>query len=421
MSASAKLRLFAVAAPGLERLVGEELLALGEVGQGTAGDAVAGTLVPGGVEFGGSAETLYAANLQLRCASRILLRLGEVGARDFATLRRGIAGLTLSPYLPRAVPLTLVVKASAERCRLYHTGALSESLAEALSQAGYAVAGLRTTAGEDEPAGAAGAGASAALWLRGVGDRFQLSLDTSGALLHQRGYRKEAGAAPLRETLAAALGRLAGYRGEGALCDPLCGSGTLVIEAALRARRRAVGLGRGFAFADWPSFEPSRFAALVARLRSEERSATEVRQQAPLYASDCDPAVLALARRNAERAGVADCIEFAVADVGALRLPAAGAGGGLILTNPPYGRRLGDAALGGLYRKLARLARSAPGWRLALLTSQPGLARLALRHAAAIPLQSGGLRVALYVERDRGRDGHPHHSPGAPLDPPSRS
>lgn len=391
--ASARLRLFAVAAPGLEGIVATEIAAL----LGPGGRAAAELqVVPGGVEFVGDLQAIYGANLGLRCASRLLLRRGEVVARDFPALQRGLAALDLAPFLRRGGTVPLLVHASAERCRLYHTVALAESVAEALTRAGYSVSLQKPTTGEAEEPGPS---EGAELWLRGVGDRFTLSLDTSGALLHQRGYRGEAGPAPLRETLAAALASLAGYDGSGALCDPMCGSGTLVIEAALRARGRAPGLLRRFAFERWPCFDPRHLAEIVARLQAEEARARQPVPPAPIYASDADPAVLALARRNAERAGVVGAIEFAVADVGSLRLRPAPAAGGLILTNPPYGRRLGDRDLGGLYRKLARLARSAPGWRLALLTSQPALARLALRQPTAIPLKNGGLAVALYLDR----------------------
>lgn len=394
MSVRPRLQLFAVAAPGLEAQVEDELLAL-------LGPASAPQIVPGGVEFGGDERALMRANLGLRCASRLLLRCGTVPARDFATLRRGLSVLALSPYLPVGASIPLSVHVSSERCRLYHTVALAECLAEALTAAGYAVRLQDTDADSAEsPDSAAGAVPSdVGLWLRGEGDRFTLSLDTSGALLHLRGYRKEAGPAPLRETLAAGLLSLSGYRGQEAFCDPLCGSGTLVIEAALRARRRAPGLGRAFAFQRWPIYQPTHFAELLAGLQANELDAATVRAQAPLRGSDCDPSVLSLARRNAERAGVADLIDFAVADVGVLRLPPAPSGGGLVLTNPPYGRRLGDRELGALYRKLARLVRSGPGWRLAVLTSQPALARLALRQPLSIPLRNGGLKVALYLDR----------------------
>lgn len=396
-TATAKRRLFAVAAPGLENLVATEVAALGQSG---CERSVPGVDVgPGGVEFDGDLALLYRANLALRYASRVLLRCGEVTAREFAALRRGLATLDLGPFLPRQGELALVVHASAERCRLYHTGALAECVADALSTRGRTVRLQRPSESDSETPGGAPDPGRVEVWLRGVGDRFTLSLDTSGALLHQRGYRSESGPAPLRETLAAALVRLAGFAGTGALCDPMCGSGTLVIEAALQAQNRAVGLGRSFAFQTWPSYEPDRFAAVVAQLRQGELALDAVRAQSRFLASDRDAAVLALARRNAERAGVAELIEFAPADVGSLRLPPAPTGGGLILTNPPYGRRLGDGDLGGLYRKLARLPRSAPGWRLALVTSQPALARLALRHPIAIPLRNGGLAVALYLDR----------------------
>lgn len=412
--AGAALRLFAVAAPGLEALVQDEIGALPSVHPHSRPTQVRS--VPGGVEFVGDLSTLASANLHLRCASRVLLRLTDIHARDFATLQRQLSQIPWDAVLPPKSAVGLGVRVHSERCRLYHTGAISDCVAEALAQRGHRIVAAPAPQDEDdqathqpEPAPPTTAAATMlGIWLRGQHDRFTVSLDTSGALLHQRGYRREEGAAPLRETLAAAILRLAGFA-RGPLWDPMCGSGTLVIEAALLALRRAPGLLRRFAFLAWPCVPATLWTDLLAAARALEQSPERVAATSPLWASDHDPQVLAIARRNAERAGVANLIRLSQADAGSLRLPSAlqfadgGRAGdvppGLLICNPPYGRRIGDANLGGLYRKLARLVRSAPGWRLALLTPSPQLARLALRHGTAIRLQSGGLPVALYLDR----------------------
>ena len=414
------LQLFAVAAPGLENVVRSELQSLPCLHPSEAPSNL--QVVPGGVLFTGDLSTVVSANLHLRCASRVLLRFAEIEARERTKLERALALLPWHLLLPSRARVDLGVHVHCERCRLYHTGAIADCVVRALSACGYAPLPTAMPDHNDEAATATGSidaanptglttaspsGCALGVWLRGQHDRFTVSVDTSGALLHMRGYRREEGAAPLRETLAAAILQLAGYAG-GPLYDPMCGSGTLAIEAALLALRRAPGRERPFAFASWPSLPAQLWPKLVEQARAQERSGASMTASSPIWASDRDPQVVALARRNAERAGVADQIHFSVADVGTLRLPSAlpfataihsaGLPPGLVICNPPYGRRIGDANLGGLYRKLARLVRSAPGWRMALLTASPQLAHLALRHATAIPLHSGGLKVALYLD-----------------------
>lgn len=411
----APTRLFVAAAPGVEPVVEHELRALSAVPSPFPQRIHDLRTVEGGVECDGDAALLLAANLHLRCASRILLRCGEVTARDFATLQRRVADLPWDGFARRGQPLRVAVHATAHRCRLYHTGALAEAVLAALTTRGFQVQALDTGAdgglGDDGSAGAAndrpaahdlgaapaGESADLAVWLRGSGDRFTVSIDTSGALLHRRGWRTEEGAAPLRETLAAALCLLVGYRGDVPFCDPMCGAGTLVIEAALQALRRAPGLNRSFACERWPSHDPALLQALRAQAQAAERDPADVRVHAPLFGRDRDPQVLAVAQRNAERAGVAHVVRFEVADIVTARLPV-GVAPGLILCNPPYGRRIGGRELGGLYRALARFARSSPGWRLGLLTASHDLARLALRRSTMVPLRNGGLRVGLYSD-----------------------
>lgn len=428
----ALLRCFAVTAPGLEALTERELRALPSLSPAAVPSQI--QVVPGGVEFCGDLSTLASANLHVRCASRLLLRLGELHARDFPTLTRQLTQLPWDAFVPARARIHLGVRVHSERCRLYHSGAITDCIAAALSGRGLSVHVAQTDQDEDvatiaslssppvAPTDSQTRAAAIApilevdsapaitlgLWLRGQHDRYVISLDTSGALLHQRGYRREEGIAPLRETLAAAILQLAGYSA-GPLWDPMCGAGTLSIEAALLALRRAPGLLRSFACLSWPCFPTAVWSRLHAQAKEREVPCASAPDPIHLWGSDHDPQMVAIARRNAERAGVADVIHFSVAEVGSLRLPSAlplsdlrhAADGppGLVICNPPYGRRIGDPNLGGLYRKLARLVRSAPGWRLALLTPSPQLARLALRHGSAIRLQSGGLPVALYLDR----------------------
>jgi len=360
------MNLFVIAAPGLEEIVAKEVRALP--------GATAVRTVPGGVELRGDAAVLYAANLKLRCATRVLLRLGSFTARSFGALKAGVASLRWKELAAGAARIT--VRATAHRSRLYHTGAIAERVLEALAELGV-------HRGE--------ADAELSLFLRAEDDVFTVSIDTSGELLHRRGFRTEAGEAPLRETLAAALLEIAGYSGAaaGPLCDPTCGSGTLVIEAALIASQRAPGLLRGFAFQRWPSYREELYRALFREAAAAERGPP----RGLLLGSDVSEAAVALARRNAERAEVAEHVRFEVRDVRSPHLQLPDGPPGLVLCNPPYGKRLFDRQLVGLYRAVGRYARSRAGWRLGVLCPEQALGRAAFRRCDVYPLENGGLRV----------------------------
>lgn len=410
-------RLFAVAAPGTEDLVASELRAL--PGTPRIEDV---TEQPGGVEWTGDLASLYRANLHLRTASRVLLRVGELRALRFDELRRKAALLPWRRFAGAGARgagghgVRLLVSATAHRCRLIHSGALAERVALAIADSGVEVLpsdrpdpadpgrtdgsarSIEKTDGRaadlDGDDGEAGA---LRVLVRGEADRFVLSVDTSGALLHRRGYRLDAAPAPLRETLAAALLMRLGWSGAGPLCDPTCGSGTILIEAALLAMRRAPGRRRRFAFQDWPGFDARLWRRLLDEAAAMERPLPPGR----IFGSDLDARMAAAARENTRRAGLdAEQVRIAVADVTRSRLPNAPGEAGLVLCNPPYGRRLeksGGQDLVRIYRGLGRFAASRPGerWRLAILTTSPALAAKAGRLRATHRLRNGGLQVHL--------------------------
>jgi putative N6-adenine-specific DNA methylase len=197
-------------------------------------------------------------------------------------------------------------------------------------------------------------------------DRCQISLDTSGALLHFRGYRQATAKAPLRETLAAAMILSSGWRPDRSLLDPFCGSGTIPIEAALIARRIAPGRQRRFAFFEWPQFDRAEWEALLAQADNG------VLDQAPagIQGSDRDAGAIEASRANADRAGVLRDIEFTQRALSAIEP----IGVGDVITNPPYGQRVGGAGGQGdvrnLYAQLGKVLRAqCPGWRVAMLSS----------------------------------------------------
>lgn len=360
--------MFAVTTPGLEPVLRAEL-------QELPGARELLTL-PGGVEFTGDLSTLYRANLWLRSASRVLLRLEKLRALHFASLRRQVAQLPFEHFATG--PVSVSVAATAHHCRLYHTGGIAERIALGIADRGLSV--------QADPAAGT---PELHLVVRGQDDEFTLSLDTSGELLHRRGYRTLDTGAPLRETLAAGLLQLCGWDGSTPLFDPTCGSGTLVIEAALLAARLPAGRNRMFSFQRWPTF----VSALWSELLAEADAGVRPLPPGLLYAADIDAKAIAVARHNAARAGVESIISWTVADA-RRSLPPAGPPG-LVLCNPPYGVRLASPQR--LYQELGRRVRSAAGWRLGILTSVPQLARAAGLVTAGYALSSGGLRVALYV------------------------
>ncbi|MSP15499.1 MAG: hypothetical protein EXR73_02605 [Myxococcales bacterium] len=362
---TAALRLFAVAAPGLETVVADEVGALPGASELTTGR--------GGVEFSGDGQTLIAANLALRVATRVLVRVGAFTARDFARLRREIASLPWERFA-KGAPCVEVV-ATARKSRLYHTGGIAERIAGGVADR------LGAPAAPD-------AAPALRIMARVEDDQFTISVDSSGELLHRRGWRVEARAAPLRETLAAGLLALAGWDGRTPLCDPMCGAGTILIEGANLALGRAPGAGRAFAWESWPCVaglvRPAPTLAVAVTLSSAARPT--------LLGSDRDANAIETCRRNALRADVADVVTLAVADAADAPLPDTP---GLIVLNPPYGQRLDAAGLAASLRALGRRGRA---HRIAVLSADPQLPRaLGRRPSREHALENGGLPVRLFL------------------------
>ena len=360
--------LFAICAPGLEPVVERELLQL----PGASAFAAA----PGGVAFRGSSVTLWLANLRLRTATRILLRVAEMEAPSLQALRHRASAV---PWETLVRPGSAVrVKATCHRSRIYHSGAAEQRVREAITEA----IGPARGAGDAE----------ALVLVRIDRDVCTLSLDTSGELLHRRGYRLATAKAPLRETLAAAVLLIAGYDGSTPLVDPMCGSGTFAIEAALLATGTPPGSRRRFAFMDWPGFD----AAAFERARAEATPAAS--PVAPILAFDRDAGAVTAAVGNAGRAGVAALLRVERRPISSLP-PMSGPG--LLVCNPPYGSRIGrGAGVRDLYAALGRVVRERlPGFRVALVTPDVRLASatgLPLRPASA-PLPHGGLKIRVLV------------------------
>lgn len=362
--------LFAATGPGLEAVCAAELQALGFSGVRS---------VSGGVEFGADLAGLYRANLWSRSANRVLARLGTFRARDFPRLYQRALALPWGRFVKPETPVE--VRVSARRSRLMHTDRIAETVSEALDRSLGRADSARPVDGEPQR-----------VLVRIEDDECRISVDSSGDLLHRRGYRREAGAAPLRETLAAGLLMRLGWDGSMPLYDPFCGSGTIPIEAALLASRQAPGAERRFAFMRWPRFRPGLWQALLEEASRGRRGAPVT----TIVGSDRDAAMVEIARRNADRAAVAAEVSFRVGrlkDESALPVP------GLLFCNPPYGARLGQGGeLEETYRLLGRVCRERfAGWRVAFLCPEARLAeKTGLPLSTEGLFSNGGLRVRLY-------------------------
>ena len=357
--------LFAITLPGLETVLAEELRALG---------LPPVEVTPGGVAFEGGWREMYRANLELRCATRVLWRMGAFMAFHPAQLDKRARKFEWGALLDPAVPVRVEV-ATSRKSKIYHAGAATTRIAGALESAGYTVA-------QEAPI---------TLKVRIDDNRVTISADTSGEPLHKRGHKAAVGKAPLRETIAAAFLRQCGYTGAEPVIDPMCGSGTFVLEAAEMAAGLQAGRARAYAFEHLRGHD----AAAVSALRDMSHRAEPA---ARFHGSDRDAGVIRMATENADRAGTRDLVTFEQRDMAEVA-PLSGAPG-LAMVNPPYGARIGNKKLlYAVYARLGEVLRARfSGWRVGLVTSEPSLAKsTGLPFLPdGPPIAHGGLRVRLY-------------------------
>lgn len=351
--------LFAVAAPSLEPIVRLELEQLGLIAPRPA-QAASSAPEQGGIEFSGDLQAIYRANLHLRTANRVLLRFARFHAAAFSELRRKATPLNWERFLRPGQ--TIAIRVTCHKSRLYHSSAVARELSTAIGdRLGKPPVLVNFDEDSDTPL----------ITARLQDDECTLSIDTSGGLLHRRGYRLETAKAPLRETLAAAMLLASGWDGRSPLIDPFCGSGTIAIEAALLGRGIAPGARRRFAFMDWPGYNPAHWQTLLAENEQHQQARLAAGALPKIYASDRDAGAIRIAQSNAERAGLAEDIEFACQAVSAITP----AGKGWVVTNPPYGLRLDSSKdLRNLYAQFGKVLRlQCPGWNLGVLCSDPAL------------------------------------------------
>jgi putative N6-adenine-specific DNA methylase len=297
--------IFLAAPPGLEHLLRDEAAAVGLPDPRP---------VPGGVTFRGGWPEVWRANLHLRGATRVLARIAAFRALHLAQLDKRARKLAWAATLRPDVPLR--IEATCRRSRIYHAGA-------ARARIGAAIGDVLGAPVPEDPAADA-----LTLRVRIDDDLCTISVDTSGAPLHRRGHKPEVNAAPMRETLAALLLHAAHYDGGEPVLDPMCGSGTFVIEAAEIAAGLAPGRGRSFAFERLATFDPAAWSVLRAGLRPRP---TPFR----FLGSDRDAGAVAMSRANAARAGVDAITTFVRIPISALQRPEGPPG--LVIVNPPYG------------------------------------------------------------------------------------
>lgn len=364
---------FATVARGLEEIAAVELESLG-----------ARSPEPGfcGVAFQGDLELLYRVNLWARLPFRILVQLANFRCRHAEELYGGVQEIDWERYL--SPDLTLAVAATGKNRQLNHTHFTALQVKNAIVDQQRDRFGHRSNIDTQQP--------DVQVNVHIHRDRATVSLDSSGSSLHRRGYRPAVGKAPLKESLAAALVYLSGWQSDQAFCDPLCGSGTLPLEAALIGLKRAPGGFRDrFGFERWPEFD----AALWQHLQHQAQTGELETLAAPIVGCDRDKSVIIQARTNAKNCHVADHVALQIKDLSAVEAPA---DSGIVLCNPPYGERLGrDEDLGALYKLLGDVLKQRfKGWTAFVLSGNKALAQsIGLKSAQRIPVWNGNLPCQL--------------------------
>ena len=335
----------------------------------------------GKVTFLGDERAVVRANLWLRTADRVQIKMAEFMAYEFEDLFQQIKGIPWEHWIP--VNGKFIVNGSSVKSKLSSVPACQSVAEKAVIER------LKETYGIDY---FEKSGALYDIKITLLKDRVTVTLDTTGPGLHKRGYRQHSVEAPIKETLAAAMIELSFWREDRILADPCCGSGTIPIEAAMIGKNIAPGLSRSFASEEWE--------VIPGNLWKEERkkafNAINNDVQLKIFGSDINPQAVKAARLNAEEAGVDDCIKFYTADVSALRTKSER---GVLITNPPYGQRIGDQeAIDKIYQSYSRFFKENPTWSLFVITADKTIEKKAMGRPAERrrKLYNGRLEVCYY-------------------------
>lgn len=361
-----KFEIFVVTAPGLEKPLAAEMTTLGFKKP---------KMMPGGVRFRGNWHDVWRANLCLRGASRVLARVTSFQTMHLDLLEKLVMEVSWLGLIRPDMPLKVDV--TTQKSKIYHAGAAKERIERGLGEA----IGVPITAEAD-----------LVLKARIENNMVTLSLDTSGDMLHKRGHKAAVAKAPMRETMAAMFLEQMGFDGTQTVYDPMCGSGTFVIEAAEIAAGLRPGRSREFAFQQMANFD----ADVWAQMRSEAPVAQGPETQ--FYGSDKDAGAVRMSMENAERSGVAGATHFEQLSISDIIPPAGGPG--ILMVNPPYGGRIGDKkALFALYGSFGKVLKARfSGWKVGMVTTDAGLVK-----ATGLPFEAphaavmhGGIRVRLH-------------------------
>ena len=369
---------FAAASPGFEQLCLKELSALDLPIEDI-------TAVTGGVEFKGRLLDCYQANLRLRTANRILMRIDQFKATSFRQLEKKAAGVPWELFL--SAKLIPRIHVTTGHCRLYHKDAIGDRFLSAISKhrsdAGFASDERRRVPSEQT------------IFVRGVDDRFTISIDSSGDHLHKRGLKRHYGRAPLRETLAAAALLMTGYSGSQPLIDPMCGTGTFSLEAALMVKNIPPGWFREFAFMEWPSYGRKRWDYL----KRQHQMLFTSHERPVIFASDEDAAACRRLEKCISQHNLVDVIAVSENNFFDIIPHDLTSQTGWIAINPPFGRRLGDREKSTqLFLKICdRLKRHYRGWKLVLIAPNRQIAQKIPFTLHGLPFFHGGLKPVLML------------------------
>jgi putative N6-adenine-specific DNA methylase len=364
---------FATVARGLEQLAAEELTEIG-----------ATDIAPGfcGVSFHGDRELLYRVNLLARLPFRVLVKLGEFPSIDGNELYDSIQNIDWGEYL--TPELTLAVTVTGKNEQLNHSHFTAVQIKRAITTQQTKQFGDRSNVDIADP--------DVRINVHIDKDLATVSLDSSGSSLHRRGYRSAVGDAPLKESLAAALVKMSGWTPDLAFVDPLCGSGTLPLEAAMQALNIAPGVFReSFGFERWLDFDPDLFDRLLKAIEAGERKDL----QPTIIGSDRNYEIIKQAQSNALQSGVGSYVRFAQLELAEVEAPA---DTGILICNPPYGERLGrDEDLGAFYKLLGDVLKNRfKGWTAYVLSGNKQLAKsIGLRSAERTTVYNGTLSCQL--------------------------
>lgn len=335
----------------------------------------------GKITFLGDERAVVRANLWLRTADRVQIKMAEFMAYEFEDLFQQVKGIPWEHWIP--IDGKFIVNGSSVKSKLSSVPACQSVAEKAVIERLKEIYGVEHFEKS---------GALYDIKITLLKDRVTVTLDTTGPGLHKRGYRQHSVEAPIKETLAAAMIQLSFWKEDRILADPCCGSGTIPIEAAMIGKNIAPGLSRSFVSEEWEAIPDN----LWKEERKEAFNAINNDVQLKIFGSDINPQAVKAARLNAAEAGVDDCIKFYAADVSALRTKSER---GVLVTNPPYGQRIGDReAIDEIYQSYNRFFKENPTWSLFVITADKTIEKKAMGRPAdrRRKLYNGRLEVCYY-------------------------